>query len=117
MVVFTIITATKQIVRRPVNGHIYVYERTPYYDKGIRNTKYHYRYIGTEINGEIKKIRSILPRRSLIYGPFIPLLRITESIGIKEMLKAYLTEDECNRVIALAISKIVRPLPQNSIST
>ena len=34
-----------------------------------------------------------------------------------EMLQRYLTEDECNRVIALAISKIVRPLPQNSIST
>ncbi len=117
MVVYTIITATKQIVRKPVNGRIYVYERTPYYDSKIRNTKYHYRYIGTEINGEIKKIRSILPRRSLIYGPFIPLLKITESIGLKEMLQRYLTEDECNRVIALAISKIVRPLPQNSIST
>ena len=117
MVVYTIITASKQIVKKPVNGRIYVYERTPYYDKTIKNTKYHYKYIGTEINGKTKRIRSTLPRRSLIYGPFIPLLKITESIGLMEMLHRYLTEDECNRVIALAISKIVRPLPQNSIST
>ena len=117
MLVFAIITASKQIVKKPVNGHIYMYKRTPYYDSKIKNTKYHYRYIGTEINGRTKRIRSILPRRSLIYGPFIPLLKITESIGLMEMLQRYLTEDECNRVIALAISKIVRPLPQNSIST
>ncbi len=110
----TIITASKQIVKKSVNGRIYVYERTPYYDKEIRNTKYHYHYIGKEINGATKRIRSILPRRGLIYGPFIPLLRISESIGIMEMLKTYLTEDECNRVIALPISKIVRPSPQSS---
>ena len=53
MVVFTIITATKQIIKNPVNGHIYVYERIPYYDSKIKNTKYHYRYVGAEVNGEI----------------------------------------------------------------
>ncbi len=117
MVVFTIITSKKQIVKKTVNGQIYVYERTPYYDKSLKNTKYHYRYVGKEINGETKKIRSILPKRSLIYGPFIPLMKITESMGLKDMLKTYLTEDESNRVMALALSKIVRPLPQNSIQS
>lgn len=55
--------------------------------------------------------------RNLIYDPFIPLSKITESISILEMLHRYLTEDECNRVITLAILKIVRSLRQNSIST
>ena len=69
MEVTTLITSKKQIVKKTVNGQIYVYERVPYYDKSLNNTKYHYRYVGKEINGETKKIRSILLKRSLIYGP------------------------------------------------
>ncbi len=107
----------KQIVKKKVKNQIYVYERTPYYDSKLKNTKYHYKYVGKEINGETKRIRSILPRRSLIYGPFIPIMKIIESYGLIEMLKHYLTEDETNRVLALAVSKIVRPLPQKSIQT
>lgn len=117
MVVYTPITSEKQTVKKTVNGQIYVYERTPYYDSTLKNTKYHYKYVGKEIDGETKRVRSILPRRSLIYGPFIPLLKIAESYGLMDMLKSYLTEDEGNRVMALAMSKIVRPLPQNSIQT
>lgn len=117
MVVYNRITSRKQIVKKTVNGRIYVYERTPYYDRTLKNTKYRYRYLGKEIDGETRRIRSILPRRSLIYGPFIPLMGIADGIGLMDMLKAYLTEDESNRVLALAISKIVRPLPQNSIQS
>ncbi len=117
MVVYTIITSKKQIVRKTVEGKTYVYERTPYYDKTLKNTKYHYRYVGKEINGETKRIRSILPRRSLIYGPFIPIMKIVDAYSIKDMLKPYLTGDEINRVLAIAVSKIVRPLPQRSIQT
>ncbi len=84
--VFTIITASKQIIRKSVNGRIYVYDRTPYYDSRIKNTEYHYKYIGTEIKGRAKRTGSVLPRRSLIYIPFIPLLKITDSIGLMEML-------------------------------
>lgn len=34
-----------------------------------------------------------------------------------DILKSYLTEDESSRVMILAMSKIVRPLPQSSIQT
>ena len=97
MVVTTFITSKKQIVKKTVNRQIYVYERTPYYDKSLKNTKYHCRYVKREINDETKKIRNILSRSPLIYGPFIPLMKISESIGLRNMLKTYLTEDECKR--------------------
>ena len=96
---------------------MYVYERTPYYDRTLKNTKYHYKYVGREVNGEARKIRSVLPRRSLICGPFIPIMRIVRDLGIEDILKLHLTEPETWHILALAISKVVRPLPQASIST
>ena len=43
-------------------------------------------------------------------------MNIVDGIGPMDMLKSYLTEDESYRMLSLAISKIERPLPQNSIS-
>ena len=117
MVVFPTITSKNQFIEKPVNGNIYVYERVPYYNPRIKNTSYHYKYIGKKENGETKKVRSVLPRRSLIHGPFIPLVGIINALGIEEMLKKHLTEEESREIIALAVSKIVRPLPISSIET
>ena len=117
MVVFTIITGKVQKIRKTVNGSVYVYERIPYYDPVIRNTKYHYKYTGKEDKGEVKKVRSVLPRRSLIYGPFIPIMDIVKQLNIQDMLKSYLTDGESQKIMALAISKVVRPLPMSSIPT
>lgn len=83
----------------------------PYYNPGIRNTSYHYRYIGTSQNGETRIVRSI------IHGPFTPLTVITKAFGIEEMLNKHLTEYESMQVIAMAISKIVRLLPISSLET
>ena len=118
MVVFTIITGKIQRIRQTKkNGAVYIYDRTPYYDPSTKNTKYHYRYAGKEIGDEVKKVRSTLPKRSLIYGPFIPLLEIVRELGLQEMLQKHLTEQETNRIIALSLCKIVRPLPMDSIKT
>ena len=105
------------MLEKTVNGQVYIYERTPYYDKTLKNTKYHYKYVGKEVNGEARKIRSVLPKRSLICGPFIPIMKIVRDMGIMDILKLYLTEQEARHVLALAISKVVRPLPQASINT
>jgi transposase len=94
-----------------------VYERVPYYNPGIRNTSYHYRYVGRKDNGETRKIRSALPRRSLIHGPFIPIMKIVNDMGIVDMLEKHLTETESREIIAIAVSKIIRPLPLASIDT
>ena len=117
MVVFPTITSKNQTIEKIVNGKTYVYERVPYYNSKIQNTSYHYRYIGKKDSGEIRKIRSVLPRRSLIHGPFIPLMSIVDALGIGDMLKKHLTEKESREIIAIAISKIVRPLPLSSMDT
>ena len=115
MVVFPTITSKNQTIEKVVKGKTYVYERIPYYNSKIRNTSYHYRYVGRKDNGEIKKIRSVLPMRSLIHGPFIPIMKIVGEMGIEEMLEKHLTETESKEIIAIAVSKIVRPLPLSSI--
>ena len=95
---------------------MYVYERTPYYDRTLKNTKYHYKYVGKEVDGETRKISSVLPRKSLISGPFIPIMEIFRDMGIEDILKMHLTESKVRHVLALAISKVIRPLPQASIN-
>ena len=105
----------QRVRQKKRNGMVYVYDRTPYYDPSIKNTKYHYSYVGKEDNEEVKRVRSTLPKRSLIYGPFIPLLLIIQELGLQDILMAHLTPDETNRVMALSICKIVRPLPMSSI--
>ena len=111
MVVVLTITSRNQTIEKVVKGKTYVYEQVSYYNPKIRNTGYHYRYIGRKVNGETKKIRSVLPRWSLIYGPFIAIMKIVREIGIEEMHERHLTEDESREIIAIAVSKIVRPLP------
>jgi len=118
MVVFTIITGKIQRIRQEKeNGAIYVYDRTPYYDPATRNTKYHYAYVGKESGGEVRKVRSVLPRRSLMYGPFVPLMDIVKAYGLRDLLERYLTLSESNAILSLAIGKIVRPLPMRSLGS
>jgi transposase len=117
MVVFPTITSRNQTVEKVVKGKTYVYERVPYYNPKIKNTSYHYRYVGSKDNGGIRKIRSALPIRSLIHGPFIPIMKIVNDIGIVDMLERHLTDMESREIIAIAVSKIVRPLPLASVGT
>ena len=117
MVVFPTITSRNQTIEKVVKGKTYVYERIPYYNPKIRNTSYHYRYVGRKDDGETRKIRSVLPRRSLIHGPFIPIMKIVRDMGIEEMLEKHITETESREIVAIAVSKIVRPLPLASIDT
>ena len=83
----------------------------------IKNTKYHYKYAGKETDGDVRKVSSVLPKRSLIYGQFIPILDIVNHIGIQDILKSYLTNEESQKILALAILKVVRPLPMSSVKT
>ena len=97
MVVPTI-TSRNQTVEKVVKGKTYVYERVPYYNPKIKNTSYHYRYVGRKDNGGIRKIRSAIPIRSLIHGPFIPIMKIVNDIGIVDMLERHLTDMESREI-------------------
>jgi hypothetical protein len=89
----------------------------PYYNPRIMNTSYHYRYIGKKEWGDTKKVRIVLLRVGLVHGPFIPLMEIVNAIGNEEMLKKHLTENEAMQIVAMAISKVARPLPVSSLET
>jgi hypothetical protein len=69
MVIVPPITSRNQTIEKVVKGKTYVYERIPYYNPKIGNTIYHYRYAGRKNDGGIRKIRSVLPKSSLIHGP------------------------------------------------
>ena len=47
--------------------------------------------------------------------PYTAIMKIVNDIGIVDMLKKHLTETESMEIIAIAVSKIVRPLPLSSI--
>ena len=111
MVVRPTITSRNQTIEKVVKGKTFVYERVPYYNPRIRNTSYHYRYVSRKDNGKTRKIRSALPIRSLIHGPFIPIMKIVNDMGIVDMLEKHLTETESREIIAIAVSKIVRHCP------
>ena len=81
MEVVPTITSRNQTIEKVVKGKTYVYERIPYYNLKMRNTSYHYRYVGRKDNGGIRKIRSVLPMRNLIHGPFIPIMKIVREMG------------------------------------
>lgn len=65
---------------------------------------------GKEVNSETGRIRSVLPRRSLICSPFTPVIKIVRDVGIMYILKLHLMEQEARHVMALAILKVFRPL-------
>ncbi len=69
-----------QTVKKVKNGSTYYYERTPGYDPKTKNTAYKYRYVGKEMYGKVGRVRITLPRRSYIYGPFLPLVKIMDSL-------------------------------------
>ena len=83
MVVNPTITSRNQTIEKVVKGKTYVYERVPYCNPRIWNTSYHYRYVGRKDHGEIRKIRSVLRRRSLIHAPLIPIMKAVREMGIE----------------------------------
>jgi hypothetical protein len=111
MVVYTSIMGKPQKISKVVNGIVYYYERTPYYDPALKNTKYHYKYIGKMVDGKISKVRSTLPKASYIYGPFIPLLKIVKDLQIDTILEKFLNKQETELVLSIAMAKVVRALP------
>jgi hypothetical protein len=86
-----------------------------YYNPMIKDTNYHYKYIGRKGNGETWKIRSVLPRRRLIHGSFIPIMKIVNASGIEEMLRKHHTGNESMQITTMAVSKVVRTLPAGSL--
>ena len=103
-----------QTVKKVKNGTTYYYERIPGYDSKAKNTAYKYRYLGKDINGKIGRVRITLPGRGYIYGSFLLLVKIMDSLHMGEILSSITGKKRSAEIITLAMSKILRPLPMKS---
>jgi len=64
----------------------------------LKNTNYHYKYIGKKYHEKIRKVEECSFQKGLIHGPFILLNSIIKEIHIEEMLREHLTEYESMQI-------------------
>ena len=111
MVVIPTITSRNQTIEKVVKRKTYVYGRIPYYNPKIGNTSYHYRYFGRKDDDRIRKIRSILRKKEPDTWIIHSNNEYRQGHGHENMPRKHITETESKEIIAVAVSKIIRPLP------
>ena len=102
---------------KKVGGHQYIYEITPYYDKQTKNTKQKSKYLGTLVNGDVRRPRSRPPRNSFDYGEFLPFMKVMDELSVKRILHSLLSQQEADSVLALALNRLVRPVAMMNVRT
>src|SRR4030042_3010290 len=111
-------THMKKFTRvKKVGGHQYVYEITPYYDKQTKNTKQKSKYLGTLVNGDVRRPRSRPPKSSFDYGEFLPFVKVMDELSVKRILHSLLPQQEADSVLTLALNRLVRPVAMMSVRT
>jgi transposase len=76
------------IVKRNVNGKIYLYETESYWDKDKKQPRQRSKYLGPQEKAETKKIKKALGQLvSKSYGNIFLLEEISKSIGLLDVLK------------------------------
>lgn len=106
----------KPFVRvKEVNGNLYAYEITPYYDKKTKNTKQKSRYLGTYKDGEITPKRTKLPVCVFDYGEFLPFQKILDELQVAKILQSLLSENRVNTLLALTFNRLIRPVAANNV--
>ncbi|MFT4304698.1 MAG: IS1634 family transposase [Candidatus Woesearchaeota archaeon] len=104
---------------KTINGQDYVYEIQPYYDKKTKKTKQKTKYIG-KYSGDLnnaKPVRNKQPKESLCYGEFILLFSIIKKLKLDTILINILDKKDAENILAIALNKIVFPLPLNVIES
>lgn len=96
---------------KKINGHEYLYEITPYYDRETKKIKQKSKYLGKFVDGVAQKVHSkpIASKRILSGGEFKPLLKITEDLKIDASLQEILDEKQVWILLTLAMNYVVRP--------
>ena len=94
-----------------IEGHEYLYEITPYYDKEKKQTRQKSKYLGKNVNGVPVKIRSQnkIPKKVLSHGEFLPLKKIAEDLHLEKILSCVLHRKEVGPILALAMNYATRP--------
>lgn len=105
----------KSCVRvKRINGIEYLYEDTPYYDKEKKQIRHHSKYMGKNVDGEAKKVRSKLPHTIYNYGELLPFLDIIRELGIERHLDMMGDRDR-NMLLSIAINRVCRPVAMHNL--
>ena len=102
---------------KKINGIEYIYEVTPYYDKESKRVKQHSKYLGKNDNGNPVKVRERLPVASLSYGEILPFAKVSQEIGINNILNDYLKPEEVECINAIAFNRVTNPMAMQHIET
>ncbi len=96
---------------KKINGHEYLYEITPYYDRETKKIKQKSKYLGKIVDGVAQRVHSkpIPAKRILSSGEFKPLLKITEDLKIGASLQEILDEKQVWILLTLAMNYVTRP--------
>jgi transposase len=97
-----------------INGIEYLYEDTPYYDKEKKQIRHHSRYLGKNVNGEPKKVRSKLPHTVYNYGELLPFLDIIRELGVERHLDMMGDHDR-NMLLSIGINRVCRPVAMHNL--
>jgi hypothetical protein len=97
-----------------INGIEYLYEDTPYYDRDKKQIRHRSRYLGKNVDGMPRKVRSGRPRGTYNYGELLPFLDILKELDIERHLDMLDAKDR-NMLIAMGINRVCRPLAMQSL--
>ncbi len=97
-----------------INGIEYLYEDTPYYDKEKKQIRHHSRYLGRNVDGMPRKVRSKLPHTIYNYGELLPFLDIIRELGVERHLDM-MGDNDRNMLLAISINRVCRPLAMHNL--
>lgn len=97
-----------------INGIEYLYEDTPYYDREKKQIRHHSKYLGKNIDGEPRKVRSRLPHTVFNYGELLPFLSIIKELEIEKHLDM-MSDNDRNLLIGIAVNRVCRPLAMHNV--
>lgn len=98
---------------KKINGIEYLYEDTPYYDKEKKQIRHHSKYLGKNVDGEPKKVRSKLPHTIYNYGELLPFLDIIRELDVEKHLDM-MGDNDRNLLLSIAINRVCRPLAMHT---
>lgn len=108
-----------------IKGKEYWYEDTPYYDPKTKQIRHTSRYLGKNIDGKPVKVRTemvgtsitSIPTQAYSHGSFLPLQAIISELRLDEYLSSLTSEAEKNVILALSMSRVVRPMAMHLVSS
>ncbi len=104
-----------RIRKKVINGIEYFYESSYYYSPVKKRMMEHSRYVGKNVDGRPVRVRELLPGYAFSYGEFVPLLRVIDNLGIRNIMMKHVSESEVNSILAVAMNRVIRRLPLSNI--